>query len=150
VDIKAPYPAPLHATESPWDVEFGDTARFLNVGDVLLCHVLSVDEIMRIQLTMRDREARRVHGGQLLEIQPSKVPRVIGREGSMIGMIKQASRSGIYVGQNGRIWLDGRDEDIALATRAIKLVEEHAQAAGLTEIVKDFLSGAGRAGAERR
>src|SRR3990172_7346879 len=83
VDINSPYPAPLHATESPWEVEFGDTGRHLNVGDVLLCHVLGVDEIKRVQLTMRDEEARRVQGGQLLVIAPAKVPRVIGRQGSM-------------------------------------------------------------------
>ncbi|HKZ90140.1 MAG TPA: exosome complex RNA-binding protein Rrp4 [Thermoplasmata archaeon] len=146
VDINSPYPAPLHATESPWHVEFGDTRRYLNVGDVLLCHVLSVDEANRVQLTMQDREARRVQGGQLLEIEPMKVPRVIGRQGSMISLIKEGTRCGVYVGQNGRIWLDGRDEDIALAVRAIKLVEQRAQAVGLTELVKDFLSRARRGG----
>src|SRR3990172_7461367 len=83
LDINSPYPAPLHASESPWEVEYGDTGRHLNVGDVLLCHVLGVDEIKRVQLTMRDEEARRVQGGQLLVIAPAKVPRVIGRQGSM-------------------------------------------------------------------
>jgi exosome complex component RRP4 len=140
VDINSPYPAPLHATESPWDVEFGDTGRFLDVGDALLCHVLSVDEIKRVQLTMRDREARKVQGGRLLEIQPAKVPRVIGRDGSMISLLKERTHCKVYVGQNGRIWLDGRDEDIALAVRAIRFVEERAQTIGLTETVKDFLS----------
>src|SRR2546426_386898 len=58
VDINSPYPAPLHATESPWRVEFGDTARYLKVGDVIMCHVLSVDEIKSVQLTMQEREGR--------------------------------------------------------------------------------------------
>jgi len=44
VDINSPYPAPLHATESPWDIEFGDTSRYMNVGDAIMAHVLSVDE----------------------------------------------------------------------------------------------------------
>src|SRR5437660_4519769 len=44
VDINSPYPAPLHATESPWRVEFGDTARYLKVGDVSMAHVLSAAE----------------------------------------------------------------------------------------------------------
>src|SRR3972149_6071994 len=136
VDINSPYPAPLHATESPWHVEFGDTRRYLNVGDVLLCHVLSVDEANRVQLTMQDREARRVQGGQLLEIEPMKVPRVIGRPGSMISLIKEGARCGGY----------GGHEDTALAVRAIKLVEQRAQAVGLTELVKYFLSRARRGG----
>jgi len=144
VDINSPYPAPLHATESPWHVEFGDTGRFLNVGDAIMAHVLSVDEIKRIQLTMQDREARRLKGGQLLEISPTKVPRVIGKQGSMITLIKQSTGCRIYVGQNGRIWLDGDDRSTALAARAIKFVEERAQAVGLTEAVKDFLANARR------
>ncbi|MGQ0797537.1 MAG: exosome complex RNA-binding protein Rrp4 [Methanobacteriota archaeon] len=146
VDINSPYPAPLHATESPWEVEFGDTARYLNVGEAVLCHVLGVDEIKRVQLTMREPEARKIQGGQLLEISPAKVPRVIGRQGSMITLIKDATHCRIYVGQNGRIWLDGPDEDIALAVRAIHLVEERAQATGLTETVKAFLSRTHRGG----
>src|SRR5439155_937302 len=58
VDINSPYPAPLHTTESPWRVEFGDTSRYLKVGDVIMGHVLSVDEIKLVQLTMQEREAR--------------------------------------------------------------------------------------------
>ena len=139
VDINAPYPAPLHATESPWRVEFGDTARYMKVGDAILAFVLSVDEIKRIQLTMQDREARKLQGGMLVEISPTKVPRVIGKQGSMISMIKDATRCRIYVGQNGRIWIDGSDADAAVAIHAIRLIEERAQAFGLTEAVRELL-----------
>ena len=139
VDINSPYPAPLHATESPWDVEFGDTSRYMNVGDAIMAHVLSVDEAKKVQLTMRDREARRIQGGQLLEVSPTKVPRVIGKQGSMLGLIKDLTECNIYVGQNGRIWLDGDDRNTALAVRAIRFVEERAQAFGLTEAVREFL-----------
>ncbi len=47
VDIYSPYPAPLHVNEVPWRVEFGDTARYLAVGDTLLAKVLSVDDQAR-------------------------------------------------------------------------------------------------------
>ena len=139
VDINAPYPAPLHATESPWHVEFGDTSRYLKVGDAILAFVLSVDEIKRIQLTMQDRDARRLQGGMLIEVSPTKVPRVIGKQGSMITMIKDLTRCRIYVGQNGRIWIDGADADTVLAVKAIRLIEERAQAFGLTEAVRELL-----------
>jgi len=36
VDIGAPYPAPLHVNEVPWKVEFGDTSRYLGMGNVVL------------------------------------------------------------------------------------------------------------------
>ncbi len=139
VDINAPYPAPLHATESPWRVEFGDTARYLKVGDAILAFVLSVDEIKRIQLTMQDRDARKLNGGMLVEISPTKVPRVIGKQGSMISMIKDMTQTRIYVGQNGRIWIDGPEDGAATAVLAIRFIEERAQAYGLTEAVRDLL-----------
>lgn len=144
VDINSPYPAPLHATESPWRVEFGDTSRYLKVGDVIMCHVLSVDEIKRVQLTMQEQEARRLTGGMVMEISPTKVPRVIGKEGSMISLIKDLAQCEIYVGQNGRIWLDGNDRDTAIAARAIRLIEERAQAFGLTEAVQELIERARR------
>ncbi len=139
VDINAPYPAPLHATESPWRVEFGDTARYMKVGDAILAFVLSVDEIKRIQLTMQDRDARKLNGGMLVEISPTKVPRVIGKQGSMISMVKDLTQTRIYVGQNGRIWIDGPEDGAATAVLAIRFIEERAQAFGLTEAVRDLL-----------
>jgi len=137
VDINSPYPAPLHATESPWHVEFGDTGRYLRVGDAILAFILSVDESKRVQLTMQNRDAKRLQRGVLCEISPAKVPRVIGKQGSMISMITDMTRTRAYVGQNGRIWLDGERVDVAI--RAIHLIEERAQAYGLTEAVRDFL-----------
>ncbi len=139
VDINAPYPAPLHATESPWRVEFGDTSRYMKVGDAILAFVLSVDEIKRIQLTMQDRDARKLNGGMLVEVAPTKVPRVIGKQGSMISMIKDLTQTRIYVGQNGRIWIDGPEDAAATAVLAIRFIEERAQAVGLTEAVRDLL-----------
>src|SRR3989449_9672367 len=144
LDINAPYPAPLHGTESPWRVEFGDTARYLKVGDVIMCHVLSVDEIKRVQLTMQEREARKLNGGILMEVSPTKVPRVIGKQGSMVSLIKELTRCQIYVGQNGRIWLDGADRSTALAAMAIRLIEERAQAVVLTEAVRELIERAAR------
>jgi exosome complex component RRP4 len=58
IDINAPHPAPLHVNEVPWRVEFGDTARYMNVGDVILAKVLMVDETMRVQVTMKDQGLR--------------------------------------------------------------------------------------------
>lgn len=139
VDINSPYPAPLHATESPWRVEFGDTARYLKVGDVIMAHVLSVDEIKRVQLTMQGREARRLSGGVVMEVSPTKVPRLIGKEGSMVSLINDLSGALVYVGQNGRIWLDGDDRTTAVAATAIRLIEERAQVVGLTEAVRDLI-----------
>lgn len=138
-EINSPYPAPLHITEVPWRVDFGDTARYLKVGDVILGKVLMVDEVKHVQVTMKERGLRKLQGGQIIEISHSKVPRVIGRNGSMIQMIKEYTNCRIIVGQNGRIWLDGDSEGIAIAAKAILIIDKDAQCLGLTEKLKAFL-----------
>lgn len=139
IDINSPYPAPLHVSEVPWKVEFGDTSRFLNIGNVVLLKILSVDESKKIQVTMNDSGLRKVDGGLLVEIAHSKVSRVIGRSGSMIQLLKSESGCRIFVGQNGRIWIDGDEERAAVVAEAIKMIEEKAQTRELTEKVKEFL-----------
>jgi exosome complex component RRP4 len=139
IDINAPHPAPLHVNEVPWRVEFGDTARYMNVGDVILAKVLMVDETMRVQVTMKDQGLRKLQGGQIIEISHCKVPRVIGKSGSMIQMIKGYTNCRIFVGQNGRIWLDGEVDNIMHAIKAIQMIEEDAHSFGLTEKVQAYL-----------
>jgi len=139
IDINAPYPAPLHVSEVPWKVEFGDTSRFLNIGNVVFLKILSVDESKKIQVTMNDSGLRKVEGGLLVEIAHSKVSRVIGKSGSMIQLLKSASGCRIFVGQNGRIWIDGEEDRASVVADAIKMIEEKAQARDLTEKVKVFL-----------
>jgi exosome complex component RRP4 len=138
-DINSPYPAPLHATETPWEVEFGDTERYLHVGDAILVEVLSVDEAMRVQLSMADRQFGRLTGGQIVGISPAKVPRLIGREGSMIGLIRSFTGVRMFVGQNGLVWLDGDPDGVRHTAYAIRLVEERGHLPGLTDAVREYL-----------
>jgi len=139
VDINSPYPAPMHINEAPWRVDFGDTARYLNVGETILARIFMVDEVKHVQVSMKDHGLRKITGGQMVTISHSKVPRVIGRNGSMIQMIKNFTNCRIIVGQNGRIWVDGDPDAVVNAVNAIRLIEEEAQAVGLTERLKEFL-----------
>jgi len=139
VDINSPYPAPLHVSEVPWKVEFGDTSRFLKIGDTVMVKILMVDESMKIQVTMNDSGLRKLEGGQITEIAHSKVSRVIGKSGSMIQMIKNMTDCRIFVGQNGRIWVDGERDNTTVAVDAIKMIEKEAQTNNLTERVKEFI-----------
>lgn len=139
VDINAPYPAPLHVNEVPWKVEFGDTSRFLALGNVVMLKILMVDESKKIQVTMKDSGLRKVEGGQIVQISHSKVSRVIGKSGSMIQMIKNLTDCRVFVGQNGVIWVDGDEENTDVAVAAIKMIESRAQSSNLTEQIKTFI-----------
>jgi exosome complex component RRP4 len=50
VDINAAYPALLHVNESPWDVDFGETEKYLNYGDSIMAKVLQVDKDKKLQI----------------------------------------------------------------------------------------------------
>jgi exosome complex component RRP4 len=139
IDINSPYPAPMNVNEVPWRVEYGDTAKYMDIGDVLLVKVLSVDETKRVVVTMKEQGLKKLGGGQIVEISHSKVPRVIGRKGSMISLIKGFTNCRMFVGQNGRIWIDGNNDDVHNTVSVIKKIEEEAQMFGLTESVRSML-----------
>lgn len=139
IDINAPYPAPMHVNEVPWDVGFAETSEYLEAGDTILCKILFVDEAKKIQVTMKDRNLRKLTGGVMLNIEPSRVARVIGKSGSMINLIKRYTDVWLFVGQNGRIWLNGDDDGIAVAKDAIRKIEREAHIPGLTDRIREYL-----------
>ena len=139
VDINAPYPALLHVNEVQWDVEFGETEKYLKHGDSIMAKVLQVDVSKKLQITLNDRNLYKIKGGHVTYVEPSKVPRLIGREGSMISLLKKYTRCRIFVGQNGRIWIDGDDDGIAKVLYVIRKIEDEALSYGLTNRIEELL-----------
>jgi exosome complex component RRP4 len=139
VDLNSPYDALLNISEAvPEFVEHGtDISIYYDIGDVIYVKVLSVSRTKNVSLTMNDYRAKKLLGGRLLTVTATKVPRVIGREGSMIELIKKYTGCLITVGQNGVIWVKGPNED--LAARTVHLIEREAHIEGLTERVTEFL-----------
>ncbi len=136
VDINAAYPALLHINEVQWDVEFGETERYLNTGDTVMAKVLQVDQEKKLQITLKERNLYKVKGGTIINVEPSKIPRIIGKKASMISIIKKYTRCRIFVGQNGRIWIDGIDKDIDKAIEIIELIQKEALSYGLTNKIE--------------
>lgn len=139
VDINAPYPALLHVNEVPWEIEFGDTEKYLNEGDAILAKVLQIDESKKLQITLNDRNLFKIKGGHIIDVEASKVPRIIGKKGSMIALIKKYTRCRIFVGQNGRIWIDGEPDGIKKVLQAIEKIESEAISFGLTNRIEELL-----------
>jgi exosome complex component RRP4 len=139
VDINAPSPALLHQNEVPWNVDFGDTERFLNKGDSIMAKVLSVDDQKKLQITLNDRNLYKIKGGFITEVEPTRVPRIIGKKGSMIAIIKKYIRCRIFVGQNGRIWIDGDTDAIEKVLNVIQIIEKESTSYGLTNRIESLL-----------
>jgi len=122
--------------------EFIDTTRtqlssVYNIGDLIYSKISNLNGPDSIHLSMDDVRCRKLRGGRVLDINAAKVPRLIGREGSMIRMIKDKTRCNICVGQNGIIWMDGENQDIAL--EAIGEIERQPQQDGLTDKIAAML-----------
>ena len=139
VDINAAYPALLHVNEVPWDIDFGETERYLNKGDSIMAKVLQVDQEKKLQITLKDRNLYKIQGGCIFNVEPSKVPRIIGKKGSMISLLKKYTKCRIFVGQNGRIWIDGDEEGINKVIKTIEMIEDESLSYGLTNKIEELL-----------
>ena len=95
---------------------------------------------MKVELTLRDEHLKVLHQGRVIDISHAKIPRVIGRNGSMISMLKKDLNCSIFVGQNGRIWLKGDDKRVDLAIRTIFKIEREAHTTGLTDSIKAYIN----------
>ncbi|MHA1588810.1 MAG: exosome complex RNA-binding protein Rrp4 [Candidatus Thorarchaeota archaeon] len=140
VDITGPYGASLHANNAlrrPYD---DDISRYFDIGDVIAAEITAFDRNTGPFLTLKGRELGLLTEGMLLDLSPAKIPRVIGRSGSMINMIKDKLRIEAVVAQNGKIWVRAPDASILdLAIKAFKMIEAQAHTSKLTERVGAML-----------
>jgi len=143
VDIRAPFPGVLNASDylgRPFNPAAENLRKYLDVGDVIIAKVAQFDRTRDPILTVQDKGLGKVVEGSLIEIEPSRVPRVIGRRKSMISMLQELTQCNIVVGNNGRILLKCPNPEIeAVAILAIKKIEAEAHTTGLTERVREFI-----------
>ena len=142
IDINCPYGGSLHVSQYPKRIDLSEMNKYMSVGDTILARVTDVDAMYNIELTMNDKGLKVLQNGRIISICPTKMSRVIGRAGSMIRTIKNETGCGMFVGQNGMIWVNGSEESMDLATRTIAYIEENAHTSGLTDKVVDFLKAA--------
>ena len=116
----------------------------LKKGDLVVARIANSDRSRDPLLTISDRELGKIESGELVEISPSKVPRLIGKRGTMIQTIEMATGAIITIGQNGWIVVSCENSDGLLkAIKAIQMVEEQAHIANLTDRVKSMLESNG-------
>jgi exosome complex component RRP4 len=139
VDINSPYYSIMHMNDTPWHVTSGDLGRYLKVGDYIYARISISNEIKESWLSMRDNGMRKLESGRVILVKPPKVPRVIGKAGNMINIIKNYTDTKIIVGQNGFIWIDGDLENVRKAITAIRIVEKEAHTIGLTDRMEEYL-----------
>ena len=116
----------------------------LKKGDLVVARIANSDRSRDPLLTISDRELGKIESGELVKISPSKVPRLIGKRGTMIQTIEMATGAIITIGQNGWIVVSCENSDGLLkAIKAIQMVEEQAHIANLTDKVKSMFESNG-------
>lgn len=138
VDINSPYSGMLSAFEV-FGRDKKELNKVFNIGDVLFLRVVEVDEVKKAKLGLKCRGMGKFNGGIIVDIAPTKVPRLIGKKGSMINMIKDKTNCEIVVGQNGLVWVKGEESMEQLTKNIIHLIEKEAHTSGLTNKIKNKL-----------
>jgi len=143
IDIKAPYSALLRASDvlsRPFKPQNDELSQVLNAGDLIVAKIASYDRAHDPQLTVGEPGLGKITRGQIMQVTPTKIPRVIGRKGSMISMIKQETGCQIILGLNGVILVTGRNpESEELAMMAIQKIEDESHTSGLTDRISQLL-----------
>ncbi|MBI2664144.1 RNA-binding protein [Candidatus Woesearchaeota archaeon] len=141
-DINSAYSALLSMRDGSSDyiAKGADLTRYYTFGDYLIAQITNVTSQNVIDLTLKGPGLRKLGEGRIMNINPHKVPRVIGKAGSMVGMLKDELGCRISVGQNGVIWLQGAPDKELLAVKAIQKIVSESHIPGLTERISKFLS----------
>ncbi|HJX02506.1 MAG TPA: exosome complex RNA-binding protein Rrp4 [Candidatus Bathyarchaeia archaeon] len=143
IDINAPYMAflrPSDVLSRPFKPQKDELSQVLNIGDLVVAKIISYDRSHDPQLTVAEPGLGKITRGQILKITPTKIPRVIGKKGSMITMIKDETGCQIILGLNGVVLITGKTlEDEQAALVAIRKIEEESHTSGLTDRITQML-----------
>jgi len=143
VDINSPYMAILKATDvlsRPFKPQKNDLTEVLDVGDLVVAKIVAYDRTHDPQLSVNEPGLGKITRGQIVKITPTKIPRVIGKKGSMISLIKQETGCHIILGHNGVILITGKSlEDEELAMIAIRKIDEESHTTGLTDRISQLI-----------
>lgn len=141
VDIGTPYSAMLSLRDVPEYVDKGDNLeKHYGFGNIVFAKVTRVTRSKNIDLSLKGPGLGKLTNGRIMRVTPSKVPRIIGKSGSMISMIKEKTNCKITVGQNGKVWIRGNNIDDELkVTKAIQAINDNSHKEGLTESINEML-----------
>ncbi|HDI73928.1 MAG TPA: RNA-binding protein [Candidatus Korarchaeota archaeon] len=141
VDIRSPYqgviPIPRGRATERVDLRKYD----LKLGDVILAKVKAFDGSSSLLLTIDMEGLGKLEDGYILEVEPAKVPRVIGKRQSMLTILREKTRSEIIVGNNGRIWVKTPSlKELLALEKALRKIEMESHVSGLSDRVSSFLT----------
>lgn len=141
IDTNSAYSAMLSLKDatSEFVARGADLTQYHKLGEYIVCKIINVTSQKLIDVTMKGPGLRKLNGGRIISVDPHKVPRIIGKQGSMVSMIKTATGCNIVVGQNGLIWISGEPANELKSLQTIRKIEQESHLSGLTDKIKSYL-----------
>ena len=140
VDINTYQTAILPLSHMNRFVRKDELRKILDKGDFVLAEVID-SRNGSLAVSLKNQNAKVLKGGVVMNISPTKVPRLIGKKGSMISVIKRNTKCYIEVGKNGYIWVKGSPEKILIVHKAINYINENPLMSGLTDYIDNLTKG---------
>lgn len=142
MDIGWAFDIVIHLREGSRDFipNDADLTKYYNIGDLVVGKIINVSTTKIIDASFKLPGCRKLGVGRVINVEPSRVPRIIGKQGSMITLIKNSTGCNIIVGQNGIVWISGTESrKERIAEEAIRKIEAEAHSEGLTDKINNFL-----------
>ena len=140
IDIDTSENSFLPLAEVPRFINKNELEEMMDIGDMVVAKIWNIGG-RGIDLSINSRGLGKIDEGLVIKVNPHKVPRIIGKEGSMINLIKEKTKCEITVGQNGFIWIQGKKiEEEILSKNAINFICEKSFVSGLTEEVENWFA----------
>jgi len=143
LDINSCYVGVLRADEvfgRDYSASSDDMKSKLSNGDLVRVKILNFDRSRDPLLGLKSRGLGKIESGELVKISPTAVPRLIGKQGSMIQIIESATNARVQIGQNGWVVISC-DDPVGLlkVKKAIAMIDSQSHVKDLMERVKSLL-----------
>ncbi|MFQ6025651.1 MAG: exosome complex RNA-binding protein Rrp4 [Nitrosopumilaceae archaeon] len=143
LDINSCYVGVLRADEvfgRDFSPSSDDLKSKLSKGELVLAKIANFDRSRDPLLTVRSRELGKLESGELIKIAPMTIPRLIGKQGSMIKTIESATNARVKIGQNGLVVVSCEDPvGLSKTIKVIEMIDSNSHVPDLMERVKSFL-----------
>ncbi len=143
--VKAFLPA-ADVLNKRFDPRKDELSRYYKIGDVVGLYVSEVRRLGNILVTVKDvKKTKDKRLGKLtdyyiIKVWSTKLPRIIGKKGSMIKLLKEKLGGDLLIAQNGVILYKGPYEKFMVLNKIIALITAKTFATGLTEYVNDLIN----------
>ncbi|MFH0906110.1 MAG: KH domain-containing protein [archaeon] len=105
----------------------------LKIGTVLFVRIKNINSNDSIELD----NINVLPDGNIIKVSSVKVPRLIGKNDSMLNILKNYTECNIVIGKNGFIWYSGKSTQ--LLEKAINLIINNSQKSNLTDSIQGYL-----------